>query len=57
MRAALNPVDHLASLLAPAVRLGGRAMPQWYKEVAAKGIDGPKRVAEAEALLAKQGVK
>lgn len=28
MRAALNPVDHLASLLAPAVRLGGRAMPQ-----------------------------
>lgn len=30
---------------------------QWYKEVAAKGIDGPKRVAEAEALLAKQGVK
>lgn len=28
MHAALSPVDHLASLLAPAVRLGGSAMPQ-----------------------------
>ena len=25
----------------------------WYKEVAAKGIDGPKLAAEAEALIAK----
>jgi hypothetical protein len=25
----------------------------WYKEVAAKGLDGPKLAAEAEALIAK----
>jgi TRAP-type C4-dicarboxylate transport system substrate-binding protein len=29
----------------------------WYKEVAAKGIDGPKLAAEAEALLAKAYAK
>jgi len=29
----------------------------WYKEVAAKGIDGPKLAAEAEALIAKHAKK
>ena len=29
----------------------------WYKEVAAKGIDGPKLAADAEALIAKQAKK
>jgi TRAP-type C4-dicarboxylate transport system substrate-binding protein len=29
----------------------------WYKEVAGKGIDGPKLAAEAEALLAKAYAK
>lgn len=29
----------------------------WYKEVAAKGIDGPKLAAEAEALIAKHAQK
>ena len=29
----------------------------WYKEVAAKGIDGPKLAAEAEALIAKHSKK
>jgi TRAP-type C4-dicarboxylate transport system substrate-binding protein len=34
------------------VASGTRAI--WYKEVAEKGIDGPKLAAEAEALIAKQ---
>ena len=29
----------------------------WYKEVASKGIDGPKLAAEAEALIAKYSKK
>jgi hypothetical protein len=29
----------------------------WYKEVGAKGIDGPKLAAEAEALIAKNSKK
>ena len=29
----------------------------WFKEVASKGIDGPKLAAEAEALIAKHNKK
>ena len=29
----------------------------WYKEVASKGLDGPKLAAEAEALIAKHSKK